>query len=155
MTKNLLGFLNDIVARKIDNKKSAKKKYLENFFDYNEPLKRQRIHQGSRNQRMLNYIASGDNGAEYIIFGPLFLPETENTQSEKDTNTRSEKLDIAQGGKSESDEETEQKGKRLKIMTPKQMNTRLLILLAQLKAGNNSEKLKNEIRQITFSIYYT
>ena len=38
-------------------------------------------------------------------------------------------------------------------MTPKQMITRLPILLAQLKAGNNSQKLKHEIRQITYSLY--
>ena len=36
---------------------------------------------------------------------------------------------------------------RLKILTPNQMLSRLPITLAQLKAGNNSEKLKNEIRQ--------
>ena len=34
-----------------------------------------------------------------------------------------------------------------KILTPNQMLSRLPITLAQLKAGNNSEKLKNEIRQ--------
>ena len=45
------------------------------------------------------------------------------------------------------------KEKGLKIMTPKQMITRLPILLAQLKAGNNSQKLKNEIRQIVYSLY--
>ena len=33
------------------------------------------------------------------------------------------------------------------------MITRLPILLAQLKAGSNSEKLKNEIRQIVYSLY--
>ena len=38
-------------------------------------------------------------------------------------------------------------------MTPKQMLTRLSILLSQLKAGNNSEKFKNEIRQIVYSLY--
>ena len=37
---------------------------------------------------------------------------------------------------------------RLKILTPKQMLQRLPIALAQLKAGNTSEKLLNEIRQI-------
>ena len=36
----------------------------------------------------------------------------------------------------------EQKGKGLKILTPNQMLSRLPISLAQLKAGNNSEKLK-------------
>ena len=42
---------------------------------------------------------------------------------------------------------------RLKILTPQQMLSRLPISLAQLKAENNSEKLKNEIRQLLFSLY--
>ena len=46
-----------------------------------------------------------------------------------------------------------QQGQGLKILTPKQMIIRLLILLAQLKAGNNSEKLKNELTQIVYSLY--
>ena len=41
----------------------------------------------------------------------------------------------------------------LKILTPSQMLSRLPITLAQLKAGNNSEKLKNEIRQLLYSLY--
>ena len=45
------------------------------------------------------------------------------------------------------------KGKGLKILTPNQMLSRLPITLAQLKAGNNSEKLKNEIRQLLYSLY--
>ena len=45
------------------------------------------------------------------------------------------------------------KGKGLKILTSNQMLSRLLISLAQLKAGNNSEKRKNEIRQILYSLY--
>ena len=36
---------------------------------------------------------------------------------------------------------------------PQQMLTRLPILLAQLKAGNNSREFKNEIRQILYSLY--
>ena len=40
---------------------------------------------------------------------------------------------------------TNQQGKGLKILTPNQMLNRLPIALAQLEAGNNSEKLKNEI----------
>ena len=42
---------------------------------------------------------------------------------------------------------------KLKILTPKQMLERLLIALAQVKAGNNSENLLNEIRQIIYSLY--
>ena len=41
----------------------------------------------------------------------------------------------------------------LKILTPGQMLNRLPLSLAQLKAGNNSEKLKNEIRQLLYSLY--
>ena len=41
----------------------------------------------------------------------------------------------------------------LKILTPNQIFSRLSISLAQLKAGNNSEKLKNEIRQLLYSLY--
>ena len=46
-----------------------------------------------------------------------------------------------------------QSGQRLKILKTNQILRRLPISLAQLKAGNNSEKLKNEIRQILYSLY--
>ena len=41
----------------------------------------------------------------------------------------------------------------LKILTNKQVLNRLPILLAQIQAGNNSTKLKNEARQILYSLY--
>ena len=41
----------------------------------------------------------------------------------------------------------------LKILTPNQMLSRLKISLAQLESGKNSEKLKNEIRQLLYSLY--
>ena len=47
----------------------------------------------------------------------------------------------------------EKVGKGLKILTPNQMLKRLPIALAQIKAGNNSESLLNEIRQIAYSLY--
>ena len=46
-----------------------------------------------------------------------------------------------------------QEGKGLNILTPNQMLNRLPIILAQLKTGNNLEKLKNEIRQLLYSFY--
>ena len=46
-----------------------------------------------------------------------------------------------------------QEGEGLKILTPNQMLKRLPIALAQIKAGNNSESLLNEIRQIAYSLY--
>ena len=44
-------------------------------------------------------------------------------------------------------------GTELKVLTPKQMLQRLPIALAQVKTGNNSESLLNEIRQIVYSLY--
>ena len=54
-----------------------------------------------------------------------------------------------------SKESREGKGanERIKILTPNQMLKRLPIALAQVKAGNNSEKLLNEIRQLVYSLY--
>ena len=46
-----------------------------------------------------------------------------------------------------------QEGQGIKMLTPNQMLSRLPISLAQLKAGNNSEKLKNEITQLVYSLY--
>ena len=57
----------------------------------------------------------------------------------------------------ESEESAEQrrkqKGQGLKILTLEQMLSRLPITLTQLKEENNSEKLKNEIRQLLYSLY--
>ena len=49
--------------------------------------------------------------------------------------------------------EEKKQGKGLKMLTPNQMLSRLPISLAQLKAGYNWEKFKNEIRQILYSLY--
>ena len=50
-------------------------------------------------------------------------------------------------------ENRKQHGLGLKTLTLDQMLSRLPISLAQLKAGNNSEKLKNEIRKLLYSLY--
>ena len=54
---------------------------------------------------------------------------------------------------SDANYNAKQNGKGLKILTSKQMLQRLPIALAQVKAGNNSESLLNEIRQIIYSLY--
>ena len=48
-----------------------------------------------------------------------------------------------------------QQGKGLKILTPNQILSRLPIALAQLKARNNSKRLKNKTRQILHSLYFS
>ena len=59
---------------------------------------------------------------------------------------------ILKAKKMTAEEETEQGRTGLKILTPKQMLQRLPIPLAQVKAGNNSERLLNEISQIVHSL---
>ena len=68
---------------------------------------------------------------EYTVFGPI--------DANKEFNT--------------TDIFDKQPGQGLKILTPEQMLSRLPISLAKLKAGNNSQKLKNEIIQLLYSLY--
>ena len=72
------------------------------------------------------------------------------SEQEKETENPNETVDIA-GSILEFNRQ--EQGQGLKIFTPNQMLSRLSISLAQLKAGNNSEKLKNEIRQLLYSLY--
>ena len=58
---------------------------------------------------------------------------------------------MASEAKSEAKNKTS--GKGLKVLTHKQFLQRFTIALAQVKAGNNSESLLNEIRQISYSLY--
>ena len=63
------------------------------------------------------------------------------------------KSGIFQMSKESQEGEAVNEGERIKILTPNQMLKRLPIALAQVKAGNNSESLLNEIRQIVYSFY--
>ena len=72
------------------------------------------------------------------------------SEQEKETENPNEIVDIAENILAFN---RQQQGQGLKILTPNQMLSRLPISLAQLKAGNNSEKLKNEIRQLLYSLY--
>ena len=113
---------------------------------------------------------------QYLVFWQKKLYEAKNKNKNKElaelTKVRWSNLKDEIKKMSEDEKETEQpakilkiveeilefnkqnqSGKGLKILTPNQMLSRLPISLAQLKAGNNSEKLKNEIRQILHSLY--
>ena len=72
------------------------------------------------------------------------------SEDEKEIKEPNKLLDM---NKNILDFNREQQGLGLKILTPDQMLSRLPITLAQLKAGNNSEKLKNKIRQLLYSLY--
>ena len=83
-------------------------------------------------------------------------------QAEKDTDEdtdgdKDEEMNTTIMPELESEESAAKRrniqGKGIKILTPNQMLSRLPISLAQLQAGNNSGKLKNEIRQLLYSLY--
>ena len=73
--------------------------------------------------------------------------EIENERPNQILETVNEILDF------NKDIEKQQQGLGLKTLTPNEMLSRLPISLTQLKAGNNPEKLKNEIRQLLYSLY--
>ena len=89
--------------------------------------------------------------ASMIINGLRDLKEeiTNMTEEEKKNEKPNEIVDIVENIL----EFNRQQGQGLKILTPNQMLSRLPISLAQLKVGNNSEKLKNKIRQLLYSLY--
>ena len=71
------------------------------------------------------------------------------SEEEKETKNPNEIVDIVENI---LEFNGQQQGQGLKFSIPNQMLSRLPISLAQLKAGNNSGKLKNEIRQILYSL---
>ena len=73
--------------------------------------------------------------------------ELENVKLNQILETVNEILDF------NKDIQKQQQGLGLKTLTPNEMLSRLPISLAQLKAGNNPEKLKNEIRQLLYSLH--
>ena len=91
-------------------------------------------------------------------FNKGIFPYIDGFQVEKETGEDTdEEMDTTIMPELESEESAPERrneqGKGVKILTPNQMLSRLPISLAQLKAGNNSEKLKNEIRQLLYSLY--
>ena len=74
----------------------------------------------------------------------------------KDKTKSNELVNVIDNGIQDLNKEIQvmsEQRKGLKFLTPNQMLSRLPITLAQLEAGNNSEKLKNEIIQLLYSLY--
>ena len=141
--KNVEKLLEDIISGKI-NKKKARDMYNDITEDVNK----------------LNKLKPTESRKKVLpIFWQLeeiFLdPKVDDKVDDKVDNEADDEVDSTdmlplEDGKSVA--ERQQKGQGLKILTPQQI-TRLPILLAHLKAGNNSQKLKNEIRQFLDSFY--
>ena len=115
-----------------------------NFPMLNDTLKAVYITNDRRkNDDLANLITSGLND---------FKNEIEKmSEEEKEIGKPNQIVDIVKKFLAFNDRTQREQG--LKILTPNQMLSRLPISLAQLKAGNNSEKRKNEIRQILYSLH--
>ena len=121
-------FVNNIESNKITLEQA--KASQEDFNEYLKLIQRGRKTEEQKNPLSnINRIFNGRNGSIKFV-------------EEYDSIILESKRNAA---------ETERK--RLKILTPKQMLQRLPIALAQVKAGDNSESLLNEIRQIAYSLY--
>ena len=84
--------------------------------------------------------------------GKIKLSDIKNDQIKFKSNYSLMASEAKNKAKNEAKNQTT-KGKGLKIITPKQLLQRLPIASAQVKAGNNSENLSNEMRQIVYSLY--
>ena len=106
-----------------------------------------------KNLNQINDIEKNNKLVEAIITGLKDLKEKikempeEGKENEKPDKILKIVREILQFNKEK------QEGQGIKIPTPNQMLSRLPISLAQLEAGNNSEKIKNEIRQLLYSLY--
>ena len=107
-----------------------------------------------KNLNQINDIEKNSKLADAIIIGLKDLKEKikempqEGKENEKPDKILKIVREILQFNKEK------QEGQGIKIPTPNQMLSRLPISLAQLEAGNNSNKLKNEIRQLLYSLYH-
>ena len=98
----------------------------------------------TRRDTQRTFAPSSPPKEDYSAETDEYLKDLE--EQEKDRKKFSDKYDSSGSG-------LNKKGKGLKILTNKQMLNRLPILLAQIQAGDNSTKLKNEIRPILYSLY--
>ena len=104
---------------------------------------------------MANEVFTGESeSAEVNKEGIIEVFKEKSNKEKQQSDEEPDTTDMSDLESEESAAERRiKKGQGLKILTTNQMLSRLPITLAQLKAGNNSEKLKNEIRQLLHSLY--
>ena len=128
--------LKDTSSKKM-NRHEFKEKYNDIAEDLKKILNKQSVTTNEVN--MINILS---------LLQEIIKPNDKKTDEQPDTANMPE-LENEESAK----QRRNQQGKGLEILTPNQMLSRLPISLVQLKAGNNSEKLKNEIRQLLYSLY--
>ena len=112
------------------------------------------------NNAIINYLNRKINSEKFLEIYNAFISEIDNfskAMNKKQPGSRgpnqNKLLNYGNEFKGIVGKSFNPSGSGLKILTTQQMFTRLPILLAQIKAGNNSRELKNEIRQLLCSLY--
>ena len=132
----------------IINKKKEKinNELFKEYFDYSNPdimIKRLKDSDDKKNKHMIKSISKTQNKMKKVNKN---VPENKTFKIEENEKI----IDIVE--RIFELNSKKQLGLGLKILASNQMVSRLPITLAQLKAGNNSEKLKNEIRQLLYFV---
>ena len=91
--------------------------------------------------------------SDEIFMGSKADDEVDDEADDEVDDETDEQPDTTDMPELENEESTAQQGQGVKILSKQQMITRLPVLLAQLQAGNNLQKLKNETRQLLYSLY--
>ena len=130
-----------------DKEKNINEELLKKYFNFQRPsdmlMFLSKTNDKDKNNELVNVINSGLK--DFIKFNKD-ISEEERMTEKTDKITKIVK-------KIPKFNSRIQQGQGIQILTPNQMLSRLPITLAQSKAGNNSEKLKNEIRQLLYSLY--
>ena len=158
IVKMLKKVLNEIITNKIYKKSSTKKKIIDITWVDDPNLFNQ----------INNYVSKKyhkDRDSTELLSIQNVLDDINNEDITSKDDARKEFIELKKNIKSKELKDIvkeleraifgyeELSGSGLKILTNKQMLNRLPILLAQIQAGNNSSKLKNEARQILYSLY--
>ena len=117
-------------------------KRFENYYDQYDELSDAEIDKLNQKFKLINLKLK-----DYDYDGWSTEEELDNKRLEGDE----EGLNYLPPQEDVEEEVKEEKG--MKILTSNELSTRLPILLAQIKAGNNSYKLKNVLRQISYLLY--
>ena len=156
--KMLKKVLNDIITKKIYKKSTTKKKIIDITWVDDPNL----FNQISND--VTNRYREDKNSTELLSI-QNFLDDINNEDITNKDDARKEFIKLKKNIKREELKDIvkelehaifgyeESSGSGLKLLTSKQMLNRLPILLAQIQAGNNSSKLKNEAKQMLYSLY--
>ena len=138
---------NEFNEQIIKNETDIGKELFKNHFGFQRPIDMFSILYTTNDKEKKNELVNVINsGLEYLKEEIKNMPE-----NEKEIEDPESIVEIVE--EILKFNEQKQEGQGIKILTPNQMLSRLPISLAQLQAGNNSNKLKNEIRQLLYSLY--